>query len=296
MAKKMSETISLNSVSTPFSQQIKTAYLSKPFSCLGLIFITLLVVCAAIIPFISPYTYYSVDLMNANQPPSLHHWFGTDDLGRDLFTRIWYGARISLFVGITAAMIDLFIGMLWGGIAGLAGGKTDEYMMRFTDILSALPSLLLIIPLIVIFGTGLHTIIIALSVIGWITMARVVRGQVIQIKQQGFITASIGLGGNFWHILFRHILPNAVGPILITLTLTIPSAIFTEAFLSYLGLGVQAPISSWGTMANEGLPALEYYPWRIAFPGFFISLTIFAFNLVGEGLNDAFSIVTRADA
>jgi oligopeptide transport system permease protein len=219
--------------------------------------------------------------------PSWEHWFGTDDLGRDMFVRIWYGARISLFVGISAALIDCIFGILWGGIAALCGGKTDEMMMRFVDVLYALPSLLVVTFLMVILGPGLLTILISLSLLGWITMARIVRAQFLILKEQGYVYASRALGAGFWRILFKHLLPNAFGPIVVSLTLTIPTAIFTEAFLSYLGLGVQAPIASWGTMSNEGLPALEYYPWRLFFPAGLICLTMLAFNAIGDGLNDA---------
>jgi len=253
----------------------------------------LFIVLAVIVPLISPYSYYEVNLSIKNHPPSLSYWFGTDDLGRDIFVRIWYGARISFFVGIVAACIDLVIGALWGGIAALSGGKLDEVMMRFVDILSALPSLLITITLIVALGSGLHTIIIALSILGWFTMARIVRGQLLRIKQQEYVLAARVLGAGFWRILFRHLFPNALGPILVTLTLTIPSAIFGEAFLSYLGLGVQAPIASWGTMANEGLPAMEYYPWRLWIPATFISLTLLAFNIIGDSLNDAITQITE---
>lgn len=252
----------------------------------ALFILCLIVFCALFIPLFSQYTYYDIHLSEANRAPSLAHWCGTDDLGRDVFIRLWYGARISLFIGIAAALIDLTIGMLWGGIAALAGGKIDETMMRIVDVLYSIPSLLIVISLMVVLGPGLHTILIALSLLGWMTMARVVRGQLLQLKQQGYVMAARGLGASFWRILFKHLLPNAMGPIIVTLTLTIPSAIFTEAFLSYLGLGVQAPIASWGTMASEGLPALEYYPWRLFFPGGLICLTILAFNLIGDGLND----------
>lgn len=262
-------------------------------SLVAITLITLFILLAIFVPLLSPYTYYEIDLTHKNLPPSPQHWFGTDDLGRDLFVRVWYGARISLFVGIAAAFIDLCMGMLWGGIAALAGGKTDECMMRFVDILSAIPSLLIMIALMVVMKPGLITIIAALSLLGWLTMARVVRSQILQLKNLGFIMASRALGGGFFHILFRHLLPNAVGPILVTLTLTIPSAIFAEAFLSYLGLGVQAPIASWGTMASEGLPAIEYYPWRLFFPAGFISMTMLAFNILGDGLSDAFAYATH---
>lgn len=254
----------------------------------GAVTLALLTLSAILVPIFSSSTYYDIDLLMKNQPPSLQHLFGTDDLGRDVFVRVWYGARISLFVGVAAAMIDLCIGMLWGGVAALAGGKIDEMMMRSADILYSIPSLLVIISLMVVLGPGIVTILISLSILGWITMARIVRGQLMQLKQQGYVLAARSLGAGFWRILFKHLLPNATGPIVVTLAFTIPSAIFTEAFLSYLGLGVQAPIASWGTMASDGLPALQYYPWRLFFPAGFICLTILAFNIVGDGLRDAF--------
>jgi oligopeptide transport system permease protein len=277
-----------------FKQRYWTAFKDNRLAYLSLIFLVAVLFFATALPVISPYTYYDIDLSAKNLPPSFSHWFGTDDLGRDMFTRIWYGARISLFVGIAAAAIDLIIGVLWGGIAALSGGRIDDIMMRMADIMSSIPSLLVIICLMVVIGPGLHTIILALSIFGWITMARIVRAQLLQLKEQGYVQAARALGANKRRILFHHLLPNALGPILVTLTLTVPSAIFTEAFLSYLGLGVQAPIASWGTMANEGLPALEYYPWRLFFPAVFISATMIAFNMIGDGLSDAFTKVTRS--
>jgi oligopeptide transport system permease protein len=274
---------------SPFWSRSWIGFKANKLATCGAIFLILLFICALCVPILSSHTYYEIDLSRKNQPPSTQHWFGTDDLGRDLFTMSWYGARISLFVGFSAAAIDLLIGTLLGGSAALAGGKIDEALMRLADILSAIPSLLIMIALIVIMGPGLHTIIIALSLLGWLTMARVVRGQFLQLKEQNYILAARALGAGFWRILFRHLFPNAFGPIIVTLTLTIPSAIFTEAFLSYLGLGVQAPIASWGTMASEGLSALEYYPWRLFFPAGMISLTMLALNAVGDGLNDAFT-------
>lgn len=238
-------------------------------------------------PWFSPYTYYDTHLELKNLPPNSSFWFGTDDLGRDMFTRIWYGARISLFVGISAAFIDLIIGVLWGGCAAFFGGKLDEILMRIADIMYAIPYLLKVILFMVIIGPGLVTIVLAMSLTGWINMARIVRGQILQLKEQEFVLAALALGASKWRILLRHLIPNAIGPIIVTVTLTIPTAIFTEAFLSFLGLGVQVPIASWGTMANDGLAALKYYPWRLFFPATFISATMLAFNLVGDGLRDA---------
>lgn len=252
-------------------------------------FILLLIsFCAIAGPFWSGYTYYDIDLAHDNLPPSAEHWLGTDDLGRDLFTRAWYGARISLFVGISAALIDLFIGVFWGGVAAFSHPRIDDLMMRIADTLYALPYLLIVILLLVVMGPGLGSIIAAMTAIGWITMARIVRGQMLQIKELEYIQASRALGAGFWRIVFQHLMPNAIGSILVTLTLTIPTAIFTEAFLSFLGLGVQAPIASWGTMANEGLPAMAYYPWRLFVPASLISVTMFGFYLVGEGFREMF--------
>ena len=254
----------------------------------GLWMLAFLLIMALIGPLLTSYPYYETHLPLKNTPPGLQFWFGTDELGRDLFTRIWWGARISLFVGITAAVIDLILGVIYGSIAGLWGGKLDEMMMRITDIIYSIPYLLIVILLIVVMGSGLLTIIIALALTGWIPMARIVRGQVIQLKELDYAYAAYALGASRWRILFRHLLPNAIGPIITTMTFSIPTAIFAEAFLSFLGLGVQAPISSWGMMASDGLSALRYFPWRLFFPAVFISLTMLCFNLVGDGIRDAF--------
>lgn len=238
-------------------------------------------------PMVSSHPYYETNLVMKNHPPSQQFWMGSDDLGRDMFTRIACGARISLFVGISAAMIDLICGVLWGGVAALAGGRIDNLLMRIADILYAIPYLLVVIMLMVVLGSGLIPIIIALTITGWIGMARIVRGQLLQLKEQEYVHAAIALGAGSTRILFKHLIPNTMGPIIVTMTLTIPVAIFTEAFLSFLGLGVQAPMASWGTMASDGLPAMRYYPWRLFFPAIFISMTMLAFNLVGDGLRDA---------
>jgi oligopeptide transport system permease protein len=260
----------------------------NPLALFGLISLSALLFMAIVGPWISPHTYYETQLALKNEPPSLKFWFGTDELGRDLFTRCWWGARISLFVGISASLIDLVIGVLFGATAGLLGGKIEEWMMRLADILYTIPYLLVVILLMVIIGPGILTIILALTITGWINMARIVRSQILQIKQQDYVRAAFALGASRQRVLLRHLIPNAMGPIIVTLTLTIPSAIFAEAFLSFLGLGVQAPIASWGTMANDGLPALRYYPWRLFFPAAFISLTMLSLNLLGDGLRDAF--------
>jgi oligopeptide transport system permease protein len=254
----------------------------------GLFILIFLVIMAAIGPLLSSYTYFETHLALKNQPPSSTFWFGTDELGRDLFTRVWWGARISLFVGVAASLIDLIIGVFYGAIAGFIGGKVEEFMMRICDILHGIPYLLVVILLMVVMGTGLGTIILALTITGWIGMARIVRGQILQLKEMEFAKAAYAIGASRSRILVRHLIPNTMGPIIVTVTLTIPSAIFAEAFLSFLGLGVQAPIASWGTMANDGLSALRYYPWRLFYPAGFICLTMLSFNLLGDGLHDSF--------
>lgn len=261
---------------------------NNKIAMIGLGILAFLLLLAIIVPFFTPYTYYETHLHLKNLSPCKKFWFGTDELGRDLFTRVWWGARISLFVGIVASLIDLIIGVFYGSIAASFGGKIEEFMMRIADILYSIPYLLVVILLMVVIGSGITTIIIALTITGWISMARIVRGQILQIKELDFIKAAHSLGASRLRILWKHLVPNAIGPIIVTVTLTVPTAIFAEAFLSFLGLGVQAPIASWGTMANDGLSALRYYPWRLFFPAGFISLTMFCFNLLGDGLRDAF--------
>ncbi|MGA9173364.1 MAG: ABC transporter permease [Thermoactinomyces sp.] len=255
----------------------------------GLVFILLIALMSIFGPMISPYQYNEQNLKTGiNLEPSSEHWFGTDDLGRDVFVRVCEGGRISLTIGLMAALIDLLIGVIYGGIAGYRGGRTDEVMMRIVDVLWGLPYLLTVILLMVVMPPGLGTIIIALTVTGWLNMARLVRGQVLQLKEQEFVLAARTLGAGTKRILFKHLIPNAMGPIIIMLTLTVPSAIFAEAFLSFLGLGVQAPVASWGTMINDSLiTVLSGEWWRLFFPALFLCFTMLAFNAFGDGLRDA---------
>jgi len=255
---------------------------------IGLVFLIVLTLFAIFGPIFSPHTVTQTNLPNQNIAPSAEHWFGTDELGRDVFTRTWYGARISLFVGVMAALIDFFIGIIYGGISGYKGGRTDTLMMRIIEILYGLPHLLVVILLMVVMGPSLTTIIIALTITGWVGMARIVRGQVLQIKNYEFVTASKSFGAKTPRIIRKNLLPNTMGPIIVQMTLTVPSAIFAEAFLSFLGLGIQAPFASWGVMANDALPViLSGHWWRLFFPAFFISMTMFAFNVLGDGMQDA---------
>lgn len=272
--------------SISFWKEVFIRFSHNKMAIFGLIALIIIVLMATFVPMFSQY-HYSDQLGVYNAPPSSEYWFGTDDLGRDIFVRIWAGARISLLIGITAAVIDLIIGVLWGSISGLAGGRVDNIMMRIADVLTAVPYLLVVIVLLVVLKPGIIPMIIALSITGWISMARIVRGEVLSIKNQEYVLAARTLGAQTGHLILKHLVPNALGAILVTMTLTVPHAIFTESFLSYLGLGVPAPQASWGTMASDGNGAITNAPWRLIFPAVFISLTIFAFNAVGDGLRDA---------
>ena len=253
----------------------------------ALYFLGAILIGAILIPHFSSHTYYEIHLHLKNIPPGRMFWMGSDELGRDIFTRIWWGARISLLVGVSAAIIDMIIGVFYGGLGGMIGGKVEEVMMRVSDVLYSLPHLLIVILLMVSMKPGVVAIITSLTITGWVNMARIVRGQILQIKQRDFVMAAHMLGASKWRILTRHLLTNSIGSIITTMTFTIPTAIFSEAFLSFLGLGVQAPMASWGAMASDGLAALPYYPWRLFFPACLITLTILSFNLVGNGLRDA---------
>lgn len=254
----------------------------------GLLLLILMMAMAIFAPMLSSHSVTEQSLSAQNIPPSAEYWFGTDDLGRDVFVRTWYGARISLFVGFVAAIIDFLIGVSYGGYSGYKGGRTDTIMMRFVEILYGLPYLLIVILLMVVMGPSLLTIIIALSVTGWISMARIVRGQILQLKNYEYVMASRSFGASPWRIIRKNLLPNTMGPIIVQMTLTVPSAIFAEAFLSFLGLGVQAPYASWGVMANDALPViLSGEWWQLFFPALCISMTMFAFNVLGDGLQDA---------
>ncbi|WP_449443820.1 ABC transporter permease [Ureibacillus acetophenoni] len=283
---RTAETDKLAKKSVSFWKEVMLRFTQNKLSIAGIVILVIVTLMAIFVPILSPYT-YNEQLGLYNAPPSADHWFGTDDLGRDVFVRAWDGARISLFIGIAAAVIDLIIGVLWGSISGLAGGRVDNIMMRIADVLSAVPYLLVVIILLVVMEQGIIPMIIALSITGWVNMARIVRGEVLSIKNQEYVLAARTLGANSWHLIKKHIVPNALGAILVTMTLTIPSAIFTESFLSFLGLGVPQPQPSWGTMASEGMKALVTAPWRLFFPAILISITIFAFNAVGDGLRDA---------
>ncbi len=253
----------------------------------GLWVIVVIALIAAFGPMLSPYSYSDQSLFDQNMYITREHWLGTDDLGRDLLTRIMYGARISLTVGFVASFINLTVGVVYGGISGYYGGQVDNIMMRIVEILSGIPLLLYVILLMVVLKPGLQNILIALGLVYWLGMARIVRGQILSLKEQDYVLAARTIGAGSWRIIWKHLIPNAMGPIIVTATLNIPQAIFTEAFLSFIGLGVNAPMASWGVLANDALPSFRTYPWQLFFPAVAISITMLAFNFFGDGLRDA---------
>jgi len=263
------------------------------FAIASLIIIIAIVAAAILVPWVSKYNYAANDLTSTYLKPSATHWFGTDNLGRDLFVRNFYGARYSLLIAVLAAVINLLIGVIYGGVAGFFGGKVDNVLMRIVDVLYSIPLTIYVIIFMAILnkpgaaGSGLLTIVLGLSISYWIGMARIVRGDVLQLKQQEFVLAAKSLGASNTRILIRHLIPNCIGSIMVTLTLLIPEAVFTEAFLSFIGLGIAAPRASLGTLANEAMVGIYTYPYQLAFPSVIICLIILAFNLFGDGLSQA---------
>ncbi|QEY13251.1 ABC transporter permease [Cellvibrio sp. KY-YJ-3] len=254
---------------------------------IGLFIILFMVIIALLTPWIAPYSYEEQNLDLGASAPSAAHWLGTDTLGRDQLTRIMYGSRISLMVGFIATAVALTIGVLWGAIAGFIGGRVDAVMMRIVDALYALPFTIFIILLTVIFGSSMLLLFLAIGAVEWLTMARIVRGQVLSIKRQEFVEAAISMGLSPWRIITRHLIPNVLGPVIVYTTLTIPSVILLESFLSFLGLGIQPPASSWGSLISGGVETMEEYPWLLIFPGLVLTITLFSLNFLGDGLRDA---------
>jgi len=254
---------------------------------ISLIVLIIIIAMAFIGPKMRPWEYDYQDYTVINKNPNSVHWFGTDELGRDIFVRCWEGAKVSLFVALISTIINVTIGIIYGGISGYVGGTTDMIMMRFIEIIYSIPTLLWVILLMVVLGQGLDTIIIAISITGWGGMARIVRGQVLQLKQMEFVLAAKTLGADSSRIIAKHLVPNTMGPIIINLTFQVPGAIFTEAMLSYIGLGIPEPYASWGTLAQRGTRMLLIHPYQLFFPALLICITMLAFNILGDGLRDS---------
>ncbi|MEH6518328.1 MAG: ABC transporter permease [Halioglobus sp.] len=261
----------------------------------GLVVLTVFIVIALLTPWIAPYAYDAQDLDLGAKPPSAANWLGTDIFGRDLMTQIMYGGRISLAVGFVATAVALLIGVTWGAIAGYAGGKVDAVMMRLVDILYALPFMIFIVLLMVVFGRNMLLLFLAIGAVEWLTMARIMRGQVQSLRQQEFVEAAISIGLSPATIVRRHMIPNALGPVIVYTTLTIPSVMLLEAFLSFLGLGIQPPQTSWGLLISYGAETMEEFPWLLIFPGLALTLTLFSLNFLGDGLRDALDVRGSGD-
>lgn len=263
----------------------------------GMVILALIALLAVLAPLLSPYAYDEVNYDIIACAPGWWpvdagciapgHIFGTDSVGRDIFVRTLYGARVSLAVGLVATLVSLVIGVLYGAVAGYLGGRIDAAMMRIVDILYSLPFIFFVIILMVIFDRNFVLLFVAIGAVEWLTMARIVRGQTLSIKRKEFIEAARAAGVSPWGIILRHIVPNVVGPVMVYVTLTVPGVILTESFLSFLGLGIQEPLTSWGVLISDGADQMETAPWMLLFPALFMAVTLFCFNFVGDGLRDA---------
>lgn len=272
------------------------ARLRKNKLALGSLFVFFLICLFCIVgPWFSSYDSQAQDLFGGAEGPSAEHWFGTDTLGRDLMVRVMEGGRISLLVGLVATSVSLLIGVIYGATAGYVGGKVDAAMMRFVDLLYALPFTIFVILLMVAFGRSLWLMFIAIGCVEWLTMARIVRAGVIDLKKQEFVEAAVSLGLTNRRIIMRHLIPNVLGPVIVIATLTVPAVMLLEAFLSFLGLGVQPPDASWGVLINEGQQNMEIFSWLLIFPAFFFALTLFCLNFLGDGLRDALDPKSAGD-
>lgn len=240
-------------------------------------------------PWLAQHDYTQTNLSLGSTAPSLAggHWFGTDALGRDVLARTLAGGRISLLVGLVATLVSLLIGVFWGAVAGYCGGRVDALMMRFVDLLYAMPFMFFVILLMVVFGRNILLIFVAIGAINWLDMARIVRGQTISLRHREFIQAATLMGAGTLTIIVRHVIPNLLGVVVVYVTLTIPQVMLVESFLSYLGLGVQEPFTSWGALVNQGALEMETAPWLLVFPALFLAGTLFCFNFIGDGLRDA---------
>ncbi|MUK87664.1 ABC transporter permease subunit [Ornithinibacillus sp. L9] len=297
-----------------FWKEATVRLLKNKGAVIGLITIIVISILAIFGPLMNEYDYREQDLLRSNLPPlaaglewlgldgtNSHHtnvyeersitnapaWFGTDEFGRDLWTRVWKGTQISLFIALTAAFLDLMIGVIYGGISAYYGGKVDDFMQRIVEVLVGIPNLILIILFILILEPGITSIILAMVITGWVNMSRIVRGQILQLKGQEFVLASRALGASHNQLMWKHLIPNVMGPIIVTLMFTIPTAIFFEAFLSFIGLGLQPPLASLGTLIENGYQEMRYFSYKLIFPAIIISAIMISFNVLGDGLRDA---------
>ncbi len=284
------DTLNADTLTRPSLSYWKDAgrrFRSNKVAMIALFTLTVVILFAIFAPMLSPYTYDENNWEISNQPPSAEHIFGTDSLGRDQWVRAWEGARVSLLIGASVALVNAIIGILYGGIAGLLGGTADLVMMRICEVLGAVPQILWVTLLVLVLDPGLMPIIIALSATGWLGMARLFRGQVLSLKHREFVMASRSLGtGNLW-VIVKHLVPNAISPIITSMAFAVPAAIFAEAFLSYIGLGLPLPQASWGNMVSNGANNFLIYPYQLVYPAALICITMLSFTLIGDALRDA---------
>jgi len=282
---KFSENLEVEGRSLWKDAQIR--FMRNKAAMVSLVILTLIILAVIFLPLMAEFTYDDTDWYALHQAPSALHFFGTDSLGRDLYVRTLVGGRISLMVGVLGALVAVVIGTLYGATSGYIGGRTDRVMMRIIEILYAVPFMFLVIVLVTFFGRNIVLIFVAIGAIAWLDMARIVRGQTLSLRNKEFIEAAHVSGVSNWKIITRHIVPNVLGIVAVYSTLLIPSMILTEAFLSFLGLGVQEPMTSWGALLQEGAQTMEVAIWQLIFPAAFMVLTLFCFNYVGDGLRDA---------
>ena len=290
-SEKNSEFIAMESKT--FFQDAWGRYKKNKLALAGLIFLVIMVALAIFVPILSPYGFESQDLTMKNALPTLAHPFGTDKLGRDIFVRVMYGGRISLAIGFASAAINLVIGVLYGGISGYIGGKVDMIMMRIIDIIYAVPTLLYVILILMVFGNSIGSMLLAICLTSWIGMARQVRTQIMSIKEMEYSLAAVVIGASHKRSLLKHLVVNALGPIIVSLTMMVPSAIFTESFLSFVGIGLDPSIPSWGKLANDCRGLFFTYPIQIVWVVLAICLTILSLNFIGDGIGEALQSKTR---
>lgn len=256
-------------------------------ACIALTLIVIMILLAIFVPMFSPFTYRQQNYAAINVSPNATYWFGTDELGRDIFVRSWEGARVSLSIAFIVVFLNTFVGIIYGGISGYFGGRVDNLMMRIVEIISSVPSMLWMIIMSLIMQQGVTSLIIALCATGWCGMARLFRGQVLQLREMEYVQVSRTLGANSMWIIFKHLFPNALSPIITNVAFAIPGAIFAEASLSYIGLGLPMPMASWGILSSEGAAKILLYPYQLLWPSLLICITMLSFNVIGDGLRDA---------
>lgn len=284
----------LNAPALTYWKDVWRRFKANKLALLGLMILILIVVTLYVGPLLSGKDYQYINGSIKNTKPNTTYWFGTDDMGRDLFTRVCVGGRISIIIGLCCTLVMFVIGSLLGALAGLKGGLIDDIIMRLCEFVGNLPYLIIVVILSIVLGQSMFSLVFAMSLTAWVGTTRMVRGQILQIKEQDYVQAATALGAGTGRIMLKHLIPNALGIIMVDITMSVPGFIFSEAFLSYIGLGVQAPKTSWGALASAGQQSMMFYPYQLFFPCVMIVLTILAFHLIGDGLTDALDPKLRA--